>query len=133
MTGQLFTEFDSIPAGATVRHTYTVTPKQATTITLPGATVTYVTKEGISHRSTSGASTYFTSYTIVDFVKYKGLELGSTLTFGLFTTAGDWIRAGIVIGSITFIYAALTSYKGVTAATKERRRRKALAELEKER
>ena len=73
--GDLSTSFDSIPAGATVTHTYKVTPTAASSHLQPPATVTYTAEEEGELQTTSSAPLRFATATLFDNVQYRALEL----------------------------------------------------------
>ncbi|EFN58918.1 hypothetical protein CHLNCDRAFT_140871 [Chlorella variabilis] len=133
--GELTASFDRIPEGASVQHTYKLTGKEASTVRVPGTVVTYTPAEDEPAQTTVGAQLTFHTYTILESLTVKALELGATVTGGSFTTPQDWRRAAYVAAALGVGLFGYRSYTSMAASNASRRRAKALAalgELEKD-
>ena len=129
-TGALEGTFASIPVGATKSFSYAVTPKFSFELyEHPAAEVSYVAEANGKPVATRSSGLAFRTYTAGDLIKFKALQVGSTLTLGIARTEQDWIRFSIVTGGGLLVYVLLTAYRGVSAARVKSRRVKALREL----
>jgi hypothetical protein len=127
VTGHLSASLGTIAAGATTKHTYKLTPKDARSLMHGPVTVTYSTDTGT--KTTSSKEIFFRSYTIVEFGKQKALEFGAQMTAGYLSTPSDWIKTGAIGGGLLGAVLVYKSYTKISAANTNRKRNKAVQEL----
>ncbi|GAB4820848.1 hypothetical protein N2152v2_007894 [Parachlorella kessleri] len=131
-SGSVSAVFDSIPSGATVQYTYTVTPKEAGPYNAQPVTVRYnpIPGDGKEQVSQSGWLQFY-SFTFFEAVKYRLVDAGSKATLGYLNTPQDWVRFLSVTGAASLAWFGYKTYSSVKETNQKRRRQKALEELQK--
>ncbi|PSC69075.1 Translocon-associated subunit beta [Micractinium conductrix] len=133
--GDLSAKFDRIPEGSSVQFSYKVASKEKGFHQHPPTFVTYTPGEDEAQQSASSSILAFRTFTIIESIAAKALELGSTVTGGNFNSVQDWQRLALIAGVAGVALLAWRSYGSVTESNRNRRRAKALAalgELEKD-
>ena len=129
--GDSSASFEVIPAGATKSFSYSVTPKiKLQRFEQPQTEIKY--NDGDKEIKSHGPTLYLQTFSGEDWLKYKAIKLGSTLTFGMMKTETQWIRASVMTVGSCFVYVTIQLVRGFKEASATRRRRRALAELEKD-
>lgn len=128
-SGSLSSEVDSISPGASYTYSYTITPQGKVAFVQRPTIVTYIAEDGGKQLSTSGPWLHFQSLTTQDQIIVKALEVGATVSFGLFTSLSDWVRAGFVVGSALALYFGYSAVKAVSDSRKKSKRKSALKAL----
>jgi len=128
--GKVDASFTSIAAGATKAYSYTITPKIAVELyEQRPVLITYVAGKDAAPITTHSHPLYFRSFSSGDVMKMKALEIGSSLTLGMFRTEKDWIRFVAVTGGGFVVYVLLGAHRAFSKARADSRRKKALRDL----
>lgn len=128
--GQLEAEFASIPAGGVETFSFSVTPKAPGVQEARPILATYLNAEDAGEPvSTRSSPLYVHVYTGTELLKYRALEIGSTLTLGILKTEKDWVRFAVLAGGGTIVYMSLGTYRALAKSRAESRRRRALKDL----
>lgn len=69
------------------------------------------------------------AFSSADILKYKLLGYGSTVSFGMLNTEGDWIRTVGLVGGAAIIYALMGMYSAVSKKAADSRRTRNLREF----
>ncbi|KAK2076368.1 hypothetical protein QBZ16_000893 [Prototheca wickerhamii] len=132
VSGDLTASYEAIPAGATVRLSYQVTPKAVGPYAHQPTRVRYqaLEEDESSTQVTISAWLEFKTITIGEQWKLKALDAGSWITGGHVTTVLGWqlLLAGVAAALIA--YYGFLSYKSFKVSSANRRRQRALEALQ---
>ncbi|KAF8066375.1 Ssr2 [Scenedesmus sp. PABB004] len=132
--GALEASLGKIDVGGSAQHSYTlVADDGAFAAEFAPATVTYVAEfESKEKQSTKSSAYGIYIMTPREQITRYALIAGSYASLGMATTTAHWRNIAIVLGLVLAGVTGNNTYKSVNAKSSERRRTKALAELEKE-
>jgi len=131
VAGALKGEIPSLAPGKHASWKYTVVSSSSGRYVAPPCTVTYqADSDADSVQETM--STIFAAAILTPTQKTLNTVLkgGSYMTFGLLNTANDWRNAGISVAVIALLVGFNWTYAKVVQTTSDRRRQRALEELE---
>jgi len=126
--GELGKTFDLIGPGATRTFSYIITPiLQLTRIDQAHTQVSY--NDNGQTLNTVGPISYIRIYSSEEVIKFKAIDLGSTLTLGMLTTETQWIQAFIMFAGSLVVFALVKFMGWLKDARVTNNRKKALREL----
>mmetsp|Transcript_35736 Transcript_35736/g.63731 ORF Transcript_35736/g.63731 Transcript_35736/m.63731 type:complete len:230 (-) Transcript_35736:247-936(-) len=130
-SGALTGEIERISAGATAVWEYVVVSDSAGHFVAPPASVTYQA-DSDADSIQAAQSTIFASAILSPTQKNINLALkaGSYMSLGLLNTVSDWSNTAIAVGALTFVIGGNWAYTKVKTSSADRRRQRALEELE---
>lgn len=131
VAGALTGEIAAISPGKTVSWQYSVIASSAGHFVAPPCTVSYqADSDDDSVQET--VSTIFAAAILSPSQKNlnSALKAGSYMTLGMLNTVSDWRTAGITVIVVGVLISANWMYSKITQTTSERRRQRALEELE---
>jgi hypothetical protein len=130
--GSLKWETPRLPAGATKKFSYTISPLSAGFYSSRPARVTYRdVPDATEPRVGTSSSPHFNILTGFQRYVQTGLLAGSYLTLGQMRTVADWRNVSIVLGLLVAVFGGRHVYKNVTDARAKSLYQRSLEEVNK--
>lgn len=130
--GKLSATYDEISVGDTASNTYVLEAvKGEAPLYLGGATVTYEAEENVKQVGKSGEVGVYVM-TPMQQIRRNALIAGRYVSLGMAQTPGDWLNLVLGVLFIGGLFFVNWLIKTVSTSQKDRKRAKALQELEKE-
>ncbi|GBF98887.1 hypothetical protein Rsub_11525 [Raphidocelis subcapitata] len=125
--------FAKVAVGSSAAHSYVVKVAAAEGFaTFEPAKVTYKADADGEEQTTVSTPAYVEAITAVQELQHYALIGGKYASLGMMRTSRDWFTAFAVLAVLGAALGGNSAYKGVSTARTNQRRKKALAELEKD-
>lgn len=131
VSGSLEGEIKALNPGKTATWTYSVVATSAGHFVAPPCSISYQASDDADSIQET-VSTIFSAAILSASQKNlnTALKAGSYLSLGMLNSVNDWRNAGIAVTVVVFAYLANASYSKLSEASSDRRRQRAIEELE---